>query len=291
MRWSIECRFSAAAFAAAGVVALSVAPPASAEQAIGSYVALGDSFVAGPGIPPSTSDECGRSEVNYPTLVAETLGVAEFVDASCSGAVSSDLHGRQISVLTRSAVPPQYDALRPHTDLVTVGIGGNDIGLVQLAISCTNVAPPPQGVSCAESNSGRPDPYDIAIDTFASRYAVIVEEIRTRSPHADIVFVGYPTGIRDGGCFPEQQMWPQDATYLQSKIDRLNTVMAEQVVGAGARFVDLRTSTIGHDACATPEQRWMEGIVPSSPGIPLHPNAAGHRNAAERVVSALSADN
>ncbi|WP_241996764.1 SGNH/GDSL hydrolase family protein [Rhodococcus sp. SMB37] len=263
--------------------------PAAAQPAYDSYVALGDSFVAGPGIPPqSTSAECGRSEVNYPSLVADALGVDEFIDASCGGAVSEDLQGQQISILTRATVPPQYDALRPDTGLVTVGIGGNDIGLVQLAIACTNFASAPHGTSCAESNSERPDSFDLAIDAFAPEYGTIIDEIRARSPHARILFVGYPTGIRDGGCFPEQQIWPQDATYLQSKIDRLNTVMAQQVVAAGAEFVDLRTSTIGHDSCATPDERWMEGIVPTSPGIPLHPNAAGHRNAAEQVVSSLS---
>ncbi|MEE2056662.1 SGNH/GDSL hydrolase family protein [Rhodococcus artemisiae] len=292
-RSSMGSRAASAAVAVVAATAVSVvAPtPALAQSFYNSYVALGDSFVAGPGIPPQGSGpECGRSAVNYPSLVADAIGVGDFVDASCGGAVSEDLRGTQISVVTRADIAPQYDALRPDTDLVTVGIGGNDIGLVQLAISCINSAAPPQGVSCAEDNPDRPDPYDAAIDAFAPTYTTIVEEIRARSPHADILFVGYPTGIRDGGCFPEQQMWPQDATYLQSKIDRLNTVMAQQVGAAGAEFVDLRTSTIGHDSCATPDERWMEGIVPTSPGIPLHPNAAGHRNAAEQVVGALSAN-
>jgi lysophospholipase L1-like esterase len=263
--------------------------PASAQPAYGSYVALGDSFVAGPGIPPQgSSPECGRAAVNYPSLVAEALDVVDFVDASCGGAVSGDLPGQQISAFTRTAVPPQYDALRPDTDLVTVGIGGNDVGLVQLAISCINLAAAPVGVSCAETATEEADPVDAAIDAFAPVYGTITDEIRARSPHARILFVGYPTGIRDGGCFPEQRIWPQDATYLQSKIDRLNAGMEQQVHAAGAAFVDLRASTIGHDACAAPEQRWMEGIVPTSPGIPLHPNAAGHRNAAEQVVGVLS---
>ncbi|MFD6859674.1 SGNH/GDSL hydrolase family protein [Rhodococcus sp. NPDC060090] len=263
--------------------------PASAQPAYHSYVALGDSFVAGPGIPPqSTSDGCGRSDVNYPSLVADALGVRDFVDASCGGAVSRDLTGEQISPFGRTAVPPQYDALRADTDLVTVGIGGNDIGLVQLAISCINLAAAPSGVSCSETATGEVDSFDTAIDAFAPVYSAITDEVRTRSPHARILFVGYPTGIRDDGCFPEQRIWPQDATYLQSKIDRLNAVMEQQVRAAGAEFVDLRESTIGHDACAAPEQRWMEGIVPTSPGIPLHPNAAGHRNANEQVVGVLS---
>lgn len=285
---SIGFRFTTTAVVGVAATAVAVAAPATAQPSYDSYVALGDSFVAGPGIPPQEPDPaCGRSEVNYPHLVASALGVREFTDASCGGATSDDLSERQFTPATRAEVPPQYDALRPDTDLVTVGIGGNDVGLVQLAVSCINVAPPPNGASCAETDAAGPQPIDATIDAFAPTYREITDEIRARSPHARILFVGYPTGIRDGGCYPEQLVWPHDATYLETSIDRLDTVMAQQVSAAGAEYVDLRASTTGHDACASPDQRWMEGVVPTSPGIPLHPNAAGHRNAADQVLGAL----
>lgn len=254
-----------------------------------SYVALGDSFTSGPGIPPpKPGDQCGRSEVNYPTLVATELGIADFTDASCSGANS--LHLSEPQVTFRGAtIPPQYDALRPDTDLVTVGIGGNDVGLVQLAAGCVNLSPPPDGRSCAEANTaGGVDRVDEAIAEFAPTYDVIVDAIRARAPDARIVFVGYPTGIREEGCFPEQRLWPQDAAYIQSKIDRLDTAMRDAADEAGIDFVELRESTRGHDACAAPEERWIEGLTLSPGTVPLHPNAAGHRNAAEQVVSTLS---
>ena len=49
------------------------------------YVALGDSWTSGPLLPEMTGDpiDCGRSAVNYPSLVAAELRVASFVDASC----------------------------------------------------------------------------------------------------------------------------------------------------------------------------------------------------------------
>lgn len=252
-----------------------------------SYVALGDSFTSGPGIPPQVSDECGRSSSNYPTLVAEVLNVSRFVDVSCGGAVSTDLSQSQ-STFRGVGVLPQYDALTPDIDLVTVGIGGNDIGLVQLAVGCVNLRPPPNGQSCAVTNTaGGSDRVDAAIDAFGPRYGTIAEEIRDRSPNAKIVFVGYPTAIRDGGCFPDQRMWPDDATYLQDKLDRLNDAMRRQAQDAGAEYVDLATSTVGHDSCAEPAERWMEGLSPVAEAIPLHPNAAGHRNAADQVVASL----
>ena len=261
--------------------------PASATPLYDSYVALGDSFTSGPGIPPTVSEECGRSGSNYPTLVAEVLNVSRFVDVSCGGAVSGHLTESQ-ATFRGVGVPPQYEALTPDTDLVTVGIGGNDIGLVQLAAGCINLLPPPNGQSCAATNTaGGADRVDAAIDAFVPRYETITAEIRQRSPDAKIVFVGYPTAVRDGGCFPEQRLWPEDATYLQNKLDRLNSAMHQQVQESGAEFVDLTGSTVGHDVCADPDTRWMEGLSPVAEAIPLHPNAAGHRNAADQVVASL----
>ena len=254
-----------------------------------SYVALGDSFTAGPGIPPQTEgDPCGRSGSNYPTLVAAGLGIDNFVDASCGAATSLDFAMPQTTV-RGGTVPPQYDSLRPDTELVTVGIGGNDIGLVQLALGCVNLSAPPEGASCAITNTtGGADRVDATIDAFAPTYTTVIDEIRRRSPEARIVLVGYPTGIRDGGCFPDQRIWPEDATYLQEKIDRLNTVMREQAEAADADYVDLRSSSRDHDVCAAPETRWMAGLQPAAGSIPLHPNAAGHRNAADQVLAALT---
>src|SRR5689334_16227215 len=61
----------------------------------GPYVALGDSYTAGPRIPGQHAKPagCDRSDRNYPALVAAELGLAgaEFRDMSCSGATTGDL--------------------------------------------------------------------------------------------------------------------------------------------------------------------------------------------------------
>src|SRR5690606_29191471 len=81
-------------------------------------VAFGDSFVAGPLVNPMRLDSgaCLRSRKNFPTLVAETLDVNSFVDASCSGAVVGDLYEAQ------GANPPQLDSLSRDTTLVSFGM-------------------------------------------------------------------------------------------------------------------------------------------------------------------------
>lgn len=247
------------------------------------YVALGDSFSSGAGIPPNLAlTGCLRSGANYPHLIAQALPAARFRDVTCSGATTAHLTGRQLPT-----VPAQFDALTPDTTLVTVGIGANDVGLVSLAVACLNVAPPPFGVSCAADPATGPDTYTPRVDRLASTYGALVDEIRRRAPLARTVLVGYPTTIRAGGCPGVQPIWPEDADYIQSLVTRVNATMAGT---AGVTFVDLEPSTHGHDACATPAERWVEGAVPVSLAapIPLHPNAAGHANAAAQILAALT---
>ena len=94
------------------------------------YVALGDSYTAGPLIPVVREDApgCFRSTNNYPAYLAGLLDVVSYRDASCSGASSDDVAGRQ-SLLFDNRARPQLAALSAGTDLVTIGLGGNDFGL------------------------------------------------------------------------------------------------------------------------------------------------------------------
>jgi len=258
------------------------------------YVALGDSFSAGVALPPLVNPVspgiCLRSTVNYPSVVAGALGVTRFRDVTCSGAVMADLAGRQ-SDMDGSPIAPQYDALTVDTTLVTVGVGGNDIGLVGLGVGCINVLPEPAGRSCAAANTaGGADLVGETIEAFAPAYAEMIEQIRARAPLARILLVGYPTGIRPEGCFDRQPVWAVDAAYLQAKIDQLNAVMAEQADAHGAEYVDVATSSASHDACAAPGQVWMVGALPTDPGAiaSMHPTAAGHRNSAQQVLNTLA---
>ena len=90
------------------------------------YVALGDSFTSGAGLPLTRRDafSCGRSSLSYPHLVAQAIG-AELVDASCGGATTEN--GTEPQSLGGESWPPQLSAVTKDTDLVTVGLGGNDL--------------------------------------------------------------------------------------------------------------------------------------------------------------------
>lgn len=252
------------------------------------YVAMGDSFAAGAGIEPViTSALCGRSAVNYAALLAEQLGAAQYRDVTCGGAKAADFAAPRVGYDGDTAAP-QYDALSADTTLVTVGVGGNDIGLLSLGVRCFS-AWQAVGYSCAAANSTPgADEYANKINQYANTYGQVIEEIRSRSPRATIVMVGYPTGLRPGGCPDTQPILPADADYFQARIEQLNTVMADQAAEHGALFADLIESTRGHDACASSDQRWMEGLIPEKPATsPMHPNAKSHENTARVLLHLL----
>ena len=268
----------------AGVV---VAGPA--EPAPPSYVALGDSYTAGPYIPSQVGEPvgCRRSDHNYPHRVARVLG-GPFLDASCSGATTDDLFAPQ--AVQGGENPPQLDAVRSDTAVVTVGIGGNDIGFGEIATSCISVAP--LGSPCqSRYTAGGVDQVSQRIAATAPKVAAVLAEIRRRAPAATTYVVGYPAILPEGppGCWPVMPYTLADAPYLREKEKELNAMLAGQAAAAGAVYVDTYAPSVGHDACALPLLRWVEPVVPASPAAPLHPNALGMKAGARAVLAAMGA--
>ena len=101
---------------------------------IGRYVALGSSMAAGPGIRPRAAGSpwrAMRSAGNYPHVIARRTG-AELIDVTYSGATTSHL-----LTDSQNGAPPQIQALDGTEDLVTVTIGGNDVGYVPMLVAAT----------------------------------------------------------------------------------------------------------------------------------------------------------
>jgi len=250
-----------------------------------SYVALGDSYAAGPLIPTqeTTPAGCLRSDHNYATLVAAALHVASFQDATCSGATTDDMTNPQN--VTPGPNPPQFDRLSAQTQLVTLEIGGNDIGFVDIATSCFSATP--AGTPCQDRwVVGGDDMVSDRIVATAPKVAAVIQGIHARSPNAQVVVVDYLAILpaTGGGCFPQLPFATADVPYLRAKEQQLNGMLAQEAAANGATFVDDYASSVGHDACEAPCLRWVEPVVPSSAAAPLHPNAAGMAGAAAAVL-------
>ncbi|MDE3722429.1 SGNH/GDSL hydrolase family protein [Nocardiopsis sp. N85] len=273
------------ALAAVAALGLSlIAAPAAAEEAadFGHYVALGDSFTSGPLIPPyapGSDPRCLRSSANYARLTADRLGVASFTDASCSGAVTADLRESQ-----HRGVAPQFDALTPDTDLVTVGIGGNDFGFSEVFTTCAKRSlENPLGNPC-ERYYG--DELEQRVEDLRDEISGVYGEIAERSPNATVLAVGYLQILPESrGCWPREPIARGDVPFLDGVQNALNAMIAEESTARGATFVDVLER--GHDICSPASQRWVEGLIPENSAAPVHPNAAGMAATADRVAGAL----
>lgn len=259
------------------------------------YVALGDSFSAGPLIPDVRSDPTGclRSTNSYPAYLAGYLGVRSYRDVTCSGATTDDLFSRQRLVLGDYRPPPQLSALAEDTDLVTIGIGGNDFGLFgSLIATCGQVAASdPGGAPCrAEFTDAN------GVDTKArdarrieGRVARVVAAVRTRAPGAEVYLVGYPRLLPDDGTTCARAPLATGDYAWTNRIGRLlNRSVRLAAERGGAHFVGLAAASAGHDVCAGPAA-WVNGdTLRLGVAADYHPFRRGMRAEARWVYQAIT---
>jgi lysophospholipase L1-like esterase len=255
----------------------------------GTYVALGDSFTAAPLTHQQggSSPECLRSVQDYPALVAAALRPASFVNVSCFGASTTDM-----SQAERAGTPPQLNALSATDTLVTVQVGGDDIGVGHIATTCAALSlTNPFGHPCQQRyTSGGTDQLAQAVAQTAPKVAAVLAGIRQRAPHARILLVGYPDILpaSGNGCWPEVAVARGDVPYLRGIENQLNGMLAATAAAHGVTFVNIYAASVGHDACQHPGTKWVEGLIPTSVAVPFHPNALGEQAMAQEVERALT---
>jgi GDSL-like lipase/acylhydrolase family protein len=275
---------------AAGLLVALGITAAPALGASGAYVSLGDSYVAGPLIPNQigTPAGCLRSDKNYPRIALPGLtDIATFRDASCSGATTDDMFDPQSVTLGINA--PQLDSVRSDTRVVTLGIGGNDIGFTDIVINCARVNP---FDPCKDDYvSGSNDEISNAIAATGPKVNDVLDGIAINAPRAKVFVVGYPTILpaTGFGCWPAVPITPTDVPYLRAKTAELNSMLATQAAANRAIYVDTATSSVGHDVCKSASVKWVEGLIPVNPAAPVHPNANGMRNTGNVVLRAILA--
>src|SRR3954453_16045394 len=275
------------------VLLLLAAAPAARAASGGTYVALGDSYTSGPLIPNQHGDpiDCGRSDHNYPSLVDEALKPNVFRDVSCGSAETEHMEHPQTGLPLGGTNPPQFNALSKDTDLVTIGIGGNDAGLVGVAEDWGQLdATAPNGTPCKDKyTAGGRDRVAERIEQARQKIDAVLQGIHARSPHARVAIVGYPHVPPPNGqaCWPLVPLSPGDMHYVDQLIIRINQMIEDEALPNGAEFVDTYRDSGGHDVCKTPPDRWFEGLVPTEPAYPLHPNAKGEASMARSALAVL----
>jgi len=186
--------------------------------------------------------------------------------------------------------PPQFDSLTKQTRIVTLQIGGNDIGFSSIAQDCTSTTN--EGTPC-QDRYVRPDGSDEISERIAATAPLVdavLDGTRLRSPHARVFVVNYASILPDEGpgCWPQMPITDGDVPYVRAKQKELNGMMAAQAAANQAGLIDWYTASIGHDACKPPVIRWVEPVVPVNAAAPIHPNLGGMIGASELLTAALS---
>ena len=271
----------------AAVVAVALLALAATGARAANYVSLGDSYTAGPLIPnPVLPLGCLKSSNNYPRLAAPSLGLP-LRDPSCSGARTDHMTQPQ-NVDPDGPNPPQFNSLDGETTVVSITIGGNDIGFSEVAQGCITVNP--FSTPCKDKyTAGGKDQLAERITATAPKVAAVLQGIKARSPLAKIYVLNYPAIFPETGfgCWPQMPIGFGDVPYLRSTEQNLNKMLATQAAANGATVVDWYKASIGHDACKSSSNRWVEPLVPGELAAPIHPNKAGMQGGANALVAAV----
>lgn len=274
----------------------------------GEYVALGDSYSSGEGAwdyeegtdyddrvdlwPYNDHEEdrnrCHRSAHAYSQVVTgnnEFAGGSSFV--ACSGAVADHLDNPNHD---NTGEDPQYDALSDETSLVTMTMGGNDLGFADVVTDC--IINGQRGVgpnTCQAKHDQRiEDELTRLHDELVDRY----REIKEKAPNARVIIVGYPPlFVTDPSDNYGNLLFAEDQVWMNEVAGDLNAMLAAAAQEAGVEFVDPTQAFDGHGIGS--DDPWINDLDLGGPGFAIanpssfHPNAAGHAAIADLVQQQL----
>jgi lysophospholipase L1-like esterase len=220
--------------------------------------------------------------LNYPHLIAERKGF-ELVDVTYSGATTANI----LSEPQRGA-PPQVTALDGTEGLVTITIGGNDVGYVPLLMAALAPRPFRALPIIGTKIRGLLDPAarDRALAEVEKSLRTVATAVRSRAPHARILFVTYLALLPPPGT-PAGRLTDEQAQLGRHVADRLAQLTEYAAASTGCEVVPVANMSRDHHAWSTAP--WTVGAAWPIPGrpAPFHPNAAGMRAVADMVLEAL----
>ena len=250
-----------AALSVATAVVLAVTTASAAPKPSVDYDALGDSYASGYGVPPY--EACGRSQSAYAVLIDGRMKIDLDDFVACAGATTASLVSEG-----------QLTALDEETDLVTLSIGGNDIGWSQAVVACL-------GGSDAQCAGTLAVIRSRVTTTLPGLLDSVYSKVSANAPGADVLITGYPRLFSpEYGSFLAASPSEQEA--LNDGADLLNAVIAEAAAEHGFGFVDVTKQFLDHGVNAP--DAWILG--PLDPGA-FHPDADGYEAYAAAVTAAF----
>jgi lysophospholipase L1-like esterase len=237
-----------------GVLVLLVGEvPAGAAGA--NYVALGDSYSSGVGAGGETGS-CSQSPNAYPPLWVSSHATASFKFMACSGAKTTDVSANQISALSSS------------TTLVTITIGGNDVGFSQVMIDCNLYS---DSTCVNEINAAE----NTAQTQLPGWLDTLYSQIKSRAPYARVVVLSYPRFYDLSASWYCPGLSYTKRQKINEGADVLDGVIKTEAGKYGFSFADVRSRFAnGHEICDYGSE-WLHSVDWSNVSDSYHPNASG----------------
>jgi lysophospholipase L1-like esterase len=258
-----------AAVATCATIAATLAPTASA--AGNKYVAMGDSYAVAVGTRTydNPDDACRRGPLAYPRLWAAQHSGYSFVEASCSGATTADIISSQVPQLTAD------------TTLVTLQVGGNDVGFVPVIENCILTIDDQDCVNGVEQAKAA------ANGILPSALAQTFAAVRAAAPSARVIVVGYPRLYTIHGNCGVLGLSDTERNAINSASDTLADVESAASAAAGFEYLDARPAFDPHTICSG-NGEWLTSLEWDKIDESYHPNTAGHQNAYLAALDAMT---
>ncbi|HWG25247.1 MAG TPA: SGNH/GDSL hydrolase family protein [Actinospica sp.] len=249
----------AATVGTAAAIALGTGGAAHASSA--DYVALGDSYSSGVGAGSytSASGSCDISTNAYPYLWDGANSPSSFTDDSCSGATTSTVESSQLSGLNSS------------TTLVSITVGGNDVGFSSVMETCIL-----DGTSSCESAVSTAETE--AQNDLPAKLDTLFGDIQSDAPNAHVVVMGYPEFYdlnESSGCVG---LSTDSRSAIDGGADTLDGVISTEAAKySGFSYVDVRPYFSGHEICDS--SSWLHSFNILDTTESYHPTASGQSGA------------
>ena len=231
-------------------------------------MALGDSYSSGVGAGSytSSSGSCDRSTNAYSQLWANANGPASFVSVACSGATTSTVISSQLSALSTS------------TTLVSITIGGNDIGFSSVMETCVL-----DGSDCVSAVNNADSE---AENQLPGELNSVLADIKADAPNARVVVLDYPQLYdlsRSSGCIG---LSTGNRTALNQGAQILDSEIQAAAGRYGDVFADAASHFAGHEICDS--SSWLHSVNFLDISESYHPTAAGQADGYYPVFSAAA---
>jgi lysophospholipase L1-like esterase len=252
------------------------------------YLALGDSFSSGEGVPPfikpgpsqDPKDLCHRSQFAYSQdVTGSAFPSAANIDFwACSGAVIDNF-----MTTGQNGEPAQLSHLNAQDSLVSLTLGGNDVGFPTVMEKCLAIT------NCQNSGFAArvPAKEQATAQTLVSVYRAIL----SAAPNAQVYVLGYPQFLAAHlsrtcqleGLDPKEDLWIRLQT---ANFDTLISQAVLSVQSSRIHFVDTLNDFAGNEACS-PSGADVNGLNARHPEYSFHPTQTGQALLAVSLSNAV----